>query len=358
MVRKLMEIIVADDPIMLQLEQYLARQELQGEEKYRQILAQLPGPEEEKSLAALYPNLATEWCLDRNYPLRPNMFSPKSGLKVWWGCSKGHIWEAIISSRTRQNANGNGCKMCWVDGLSMFTAKGGSLGESHPQLLQEWDYEKNVTLDPYRLAAKSGMSVWWKCRNGHSWEGKISQRVAAKYGCMTCSREERGKTSVVERSLAFQFPSVALQWNVEKNLPMTPQNTWANSGKKVWWKCNEGHESYVSVSNRVHSKVSCKICEAAEIQKRAQGTRILKTGCLTHTHPEVLAFWDAKGNNDISTDLVTFGSQKMASWICSNGHHFTAAIRDVVKSFEKSGLQGCKYCAGKATYQSVRPKDG
>ena len=49
-------------------------------------------------LASQRPLIASEWS-ERNYPLKPNMVTVFANRKVWWKCSKGHEWNALISTR-------------------------------------------------------------------------------------------------------------------------------------------------------------------------------------------------------------------------------------------------------------------
>ena len=54
------------------------------------------------------PTLMAEWNWEKNSDLRPEDFTANSGKKVWWKCSKGHEWQAVIADRNR----GNGCPYC------------------------------------------------------------------------------------------------------------------------------------------------------------------------------------------------------------------------------------------------------
>ena len=66
-------------------------------------------------------------------------------------------------------------------------------------LMQEWDWAKN-TLDPTTLGFQSNKKVWWKCKYGHSWEAKISNRYNGR-DCPICRC--RLKTSFQEQSFYF-----------------------------------------------------------------------------------------------------------------------------------------------------------
>ena len=60
-------------------------------------------------LATINPKLAKEWNYEKNGNLKPSDVLPGSHKKVWWICSKGHEWDAVINNRT----NGyNKCPFC------------------------------------------------------------------------------------------------------------------------------------------------------------------------------------------------------------------------------------------------------
>ena len=64
-------------------------------------------------LATINPNLAKEWNYEKNGDLLPNQVLPGSEKKVWWKCSNGHEWQAIIKSRSgNKNRKGTGCPNC------------------------------------------------------------------------------------------------------------------------------------------------------------------------------------------------------------------------------------------------------
>jgi hypothetical protein len=54
------------------------------------------------------PRLASQWHPTKNEGLLPKDVTPSSNKRVWWICSKGHEWAAIINNRT----NGSGCAYC------------------------------------------------------------------------------------------------------------------------------------------------------------------------------------------------------------------------------------------------------
>ena len=67
-------------------------------------------PTPQSSLQGQYPHIACQWHPEWNLPLLPDAVAPHSRKKVWWKCSKGHVWQASIDGRTRRK--GTGCPYC------------------------------------------------------------------------------------------------------------------------------------------------------------------------------------------------------------------------------------------------------
>ena len=127
------------------------------------------------------------------------------------------------------------------------------------RLMAEWDWEKNNKLGfyPDKITCGSGKKAWWKCGKGHEWEAIIDNRNNG-IGCPYCS----GRYAIKgENDLQTVNPDVAKEWNYEKNNGLTPMDIMPNSGKKVWWKCDKGHEWQATVASRNYG-TGCPICHA------------------------------------------------------------------------------------------------
>lgn len=61
-------------------------------------------------LATTHPQVAAQWDQERNGTLTPAMVTRGSNKKVWWRCSAGHVWQALVFSRTREKAAD--CPVC------------------------------------------------------------------------------------------------------------------------------------------------------------------------------------------------------------------------------------------------------
>lgn len=68
------------------------------------ICRTLVGGMESNSLARLFPEVATEWDYDKNYPSTSDKIAARAGRKAWWICSNGHSYSSVVASRTGDNA--------------------------------------------------------------------------------------------------------------------------------------------------------------------------------------------------------------------------------------------------------------
>lgn len=125
---------------------------------------------------------------EKNTDIDVNNLSSKSGKRVWLKCDVcGHSWNSKIA--TLVNSKGN-CPNCYLKnahkGITAHRlANGPSFAEAYPDLLNEWDYDKNIGIDPYKLPPKSHKKVWWKCKEGHEWETRVSKRTTG-HNCPFC----------------------------------------------------------------------------------------------------------------------------------------------------------------------------
>lgn len=64
-----------------------------------------------------------------------------------------------------------------------------------PDLINEWDFSKNIGLDPYSISYKSGKNVYWECKEcGCSWIATPHNRNSNNHtGCPDCSKSKGEK---------------------------------------------------------------------------------------------------------------------------------------------------------------------
>ena len=132
----------------------------------------------------------------------------------------------------------------------------------NPILANDWNYEKNHGLTPFDVMPNSVQKVWWKCSKGHEWQARIDSRNKGS-GCPFCSGRYVAKG---ETDLQTVNPTLANEWNYDKNGNLKPEDFTANSGKKVWWRCINGHEWQATIANRNYG-YGCPQCAREKLNK-------------------------------------------------------------------------------------------
>lgn len=143
-----------------------------------------------------------------------------------------------------------------IEDLYYHMRKSNSLAVKYPDLLAEWS--KNNDELPDTVNTSSQHKVKWVCpKCSREYEASVYNRIRNKSACPYCSNRKVCETN----SLANNFPEIAKEWNYEKNGDLLPENVIKGSGKKVWWKCEYGHEWQTAVYSRTGTKkTKCPIC--------------------------------------------------------------------------------------------------
>ncbi len=192
----------------------------------------------------------------------PKEFLPMSSQKVKWKCEAHptHRWPATIANVQRSIKKGNnGCSYC----SGKLVNESNSFGSKHPDLLSEWDYEKNK-VDPFDVYENSTHSYFWKCPKGddHKWPTSIANRVGnigkAPTNCSICSHNK----CVPSVSLEYNHPELMKEWDWDLNT-VDPIKIFPNYSKKVCWVCksNKEHRWKATPNKRAGlEKTGCPFC--------------------------------------------------------------------------------------------------
>ena len=205
----------------------------------------------------------------------------------------------------------------------------------NPELAMEWDAEKNTDRNPEDVMPGSGIRVWWKCKEGHSWDAIINTRAVRGNGCPYC---EGRKAWPGFNDLATTMPEVAAQWDYERNGDLKPTEILSGCDKRVWWKCSRGHSWKTAVYHR-KSGHGCPKCEALSANLK-QGENDLASHDL-----ELASEWDYD-KNIFKPEELSYASKQEIWWRCVHGHSWKATIN--ARVFRK---RGCPYCAGQQVWQ-------
>ncbi len=275
-------------------------------------------------LATVHPEILAEWDYNKNGNLLPNMVTSSSTKDIWWKCEKQHSYQQKVKNKLAQNSK---CPVCSY----RIIIKGiNDLETVFPEILNEWDYKKNTEIMPSTISPKSTKKVWWICKNKHSWNASIYERVYhGKTGCPFC--RGRGLIQGVN-DLKTVNPALAKELHPTKNGIITPSTISVRTSKKVWWICPLGHEYDASVDKRMAGQ-GCPYCANKRI--------IIGFNDLYTKRPEIAKEWDYEKNEGLTPKDVVPGSNKKVWWICFVcGNSFQAIIADrTVRN------NGCPVCA-------------
>jgi hypothetical protein len=284
----------------------------------------------ENSLQRRYPILAAQWHPTKNGSLSPSMVSGASGKRVWWKCDEGtdHEWEAPVYQR----ATSPGCPFCRGIRVSITN----SLAKIHPEIAKQWHPTNNGDLRPEDVSSGSGKRIWWICTKcpDHIWQSSVYVRTGKAGGCPFCSHQRFSVTN----SLAMLHPSIAAEWDYERNEGLTPSSILPSSSKAVWWVCskNSVHRWRASIKKRIYDKSGCHFCG---------NQRVHETNSLANKFPDIAAEWHPTKNRNLKPSDVVFGSHRSVWWKCSAGpdHEWKATVAI------RTGKMhcGCPFCANR-----------
>ena len=320
-----------------------------------------------KPLSETHPKLTSEangW--------DPGDVTAGSGKKYSWKCEIGHVWDAVVASRSQ----GAGCPVCAGRRVEIGF---NDMATTHPLMAQEafgWD--------PAKVVAGTTKKLQWKCSKNHVWEVSGNSRLRGS-GCPVCAGQ---KVAAGENDLQSLFPDLALEadgWD--------PQTVTVGNSKKVKWKCKHGHHWVTSTVNRTRRGDGCPVCSGRKILpgfndlatkfpdlaleadgwdpsevlrasnaklswkcseghawKATVSSRLEGSGCpscsghrvtdgfndLVTTHPGIAA--EAEGWNPTQ---ISKGSIKKLKWRCSNGHNYFMTVNNRTRG------KGCPVCVGR-----------
>ena len=267
------------------------------------------------------PDLAKEWHPTMNGGLTPSEIGFKSTKKVWWICPKGHSWPCAPEYRV---VRGTTCTVCsgkrLVPGIN-------DLASLRPDLMKEWDYTRNININPRQLKLHSNKEAHWICKYGHDWSAYIKDRTKENgTGCPYCANQ---KVWTGFNDLAFKYPELAAEWHPFKN-DSSPDKVLAGGNKDAWWICPLGHPYNAHIKDRIAGN-GCPYCAGKKV--------LIGFNDLMTTHPSIAKEWDFENNGDLTPEQVSAGMKKKVFWKCSLNHSYPCRI------YSRIAGNGCAYCS-------------
>ncbi len=271
-------------------------------------------------LKALFPMTAKEFAIDLNEGKNPKTVGAGSGTSYWWRCSKGHTWKAKVTNRTVLNST---CPSCSRKRVEKGETDFGSL---YPKLAKQWSKSLNEGVNASSLGVGSQAKVWWDCSKGHSWIAAVGDRVRGQ-GCAVCANRQVVKGV---NDLFTTHPHLVAELAPGKNENEVHSTIPAGTPKKLWWKCERGHEWRAAVSSRALDNQGCPYCSGNLVIK---GENDLET-----LNPDLAQEWHFL-KNTLKPDSLKAGSIQSVWWLCRKGHEWKAPVA------RRNKGAGCPYCS-------------
>lgn len=274
-------------------------------------------------LASRAPSLIKEWDWEKNSDATPETVALHTNRKYYWICQKcGHSWKASPNNR----AAGKGCPNC--AGQCVYPEIN-SLAAVNPQMIDQWDVEKNYPLTAWDVAAYDNRDYHWLCKNGHSFPASPANRTEGT-DCPYC----KGKLPVAGvNDFTKICPTAAAEWHPTKNKHHLPEHYLPNSHAEVWWQCEEGHEWQQMIYERANGS-KCPYC-----QKRIP---VAGESDLASQHAALSKRWNLAKNKKEPESYFP-DSSVTVWWECENCHSFRAPIREMALRWR------CPHCERKRT---------
>lgn len=346
----------------------------------------------ETDLASCYPDIAKEWHPTKNGNLLPTDVLAVSHKKVWWLCPKGHTYNQKIEFRT--TAQRSGCPYC----AGRKALKGfNDLASVYPELITEWNYDKNDIL-PSELTAGSHTSVWWKCQYGHEWQRSPHQRIH-NHQIQPCPECSSIGTSFPEQAILFYLQrdsnmKVEGQYKIhnehakykyyEVDIFIHDINTIIEYNGQRWHTDTKTEKDIDRANALMAQGYSMYYILEPKCQPISNAVNIFRTGmsnnalnesiqqlesllgispkglidvrqdCLTILHryhsstalifayPEIAAFWNYE-KNDADVSCVQLSTQISFWWKCPLGHEWKSHAQ-ILNRHLNQGENVCPYC--------------
>jgi hypothetical protein len=339
----------------------------------------------QNNLARINPNLAREWNFEKNGELRPEQFTVSSEKNVWWRCKRfpEHEWKTRIANRT----TGRGCPYCTSQTSEPEIRLVCELRKLFGEKQVEWrtkvsGHEVDILLNQFDLGIEFDGLRWHEKRvskdkqknarlrdfgfhiirlretplpliGEHDISVKSSltkkdlnnlvltlQKFMKNSQAIACKKYLQKPDFInqkdflkylsflpnppLEHALDTRYPEVCMEWDFEKNHPLTPKNFLPFSHRKVWWKCAFGHEYEATIATKTGGK-KCAECNS-----------------LRNLMPKLASEWHPTKNGNLSPSQVTKNSGKKVWWQCNadNEHEWQATVDN------RSRGTRCPFCVG------------
>lgn len=297
-------------------------------------------------LATRFPGLSTEWHPTRNGDLTPSQVTAGARSNVWWLCSSGHEWRAMVFKRSK----GADCESCGLVGLSELEI--GLYAELKAVLGKQMAPIKHDV----RVSAADGVKV-----RVDVLVGTIAVEFDGSYWHKDKENRDREKTGQL-KDLGYSVIRVR-EHPLEALSPQDALVRRAPTAHDVAVAALEGMlacdliEDAAAESARRYILNGVALAEAEAAQIIAS-LRLREYGelSLTEKFPEVAGEWHPELNGDLKPDQVMAHSGKKVWWLCSAGHPYQTPIAQ--RTLDGTGCGWCsgRYVTPETSLAVVRPE--
>jgi hypothetical protein len=143
------------------------------------------------------------------------------------------------------------------------------------------------------------------------------------------------------RSSVAEHPDQLALWDVQRNLPTTPDQAGQRSSRRYWWQCPVADDH---VWQAASASVARSLGKGFRGCPACAGRQVSTTNSLQVLFPDIADQWHPTLNGDVTASDVPAGRDKHAWWRCTEGpdHEWCATISSRTK-----GDLGCPACSGK-----------
>ena len=325
--------------------------------------------------------------------INPYLLGRNSHVKAWWICSNCKKSFERSLSKTKEVVLCNECSTSngVKNRIKTLTINNGSLLDNYPEVVKEWDYEKNINLKPSDITSQSSQKVWWVCPSGHSYKSTISHKVGGR-GCPKCSKEK--SISFPEKAIVYYLTKVdneivesyqpqflggkeidiyinkknigieydganwhkEIERDLEKNKLCYDNNIILyrirekgchilnSTSKDIYVETDDNYDSLSEEISKLIKELYDKKIDVniendkMEILKLVSFT--IKQKSLETLFPEIAKEWDYEKNKGLLPSQFYATSGRKVWWICPNNHSYDCTI-----SHRTVDKNNCPYCS-------------